>query len=1097
MRMPLMTRPDRPRQRPTLMATLADSVRRRAQATESAACVTRAVLLLMALLLLPAEASANNTSAARITVVHSHVTGMPETDILQRSILHALREAGSTPPVDLHTLRAEDIAAGAGLPAVGGDTRQLVITLGEPAFDWMLRQVRPPDTQWLFADVCAALVPNPVPPDAGGLIRQSGISDTLALIRRWHPDAGELSVIGDHSACFAADLARLRDANQRLPQPFSIQVFSGASLDLTLENIALLSTGNDVVLLMGRPRDWLDNEIAPATIAGRTHAILARPVYVTDDAMIGHGVLGGSVNGVHASAGPLADAVMAWLSAAPDNEPPGMTVLPPQRIIDQLVRKQYGLSEQPLPPDTRLINDDDARLFEQWFSAADPALHWDHLPDLVLMAIVIAIGIVLPMALHSRHKNLARMDQQLILMNELMEAMPFPVFFKDQQLRYRRFNRAFEAFLKLPRERIINRTVAEVAEKPLAATYDDKDRALLAAGGQQIYESQVVQSDGTRRDVMFRKAVVSDPRHGSIGIVGAIIDITEERARAQRLELLSRAFTASASAMLIADPARHILSVNEAMRLLFGRRADELENRSMDDLLTPASRERVLEHLARDGYCECEIEASHRNGRTLICHATCSWVVNDHGERTHLVASLIDITSQRAAEQALQHRMLHDPLTGLPNRAHLELIINELSQSEDPAAAIVINLAGFKLINDTMGLQTGDALLRAIARRLDEQALDSDFVGHLGSDEFIVVLRERAGDALRRAEQILANIARPLALGDQQVIVTAYAGVSIHPGDASHVGKLLRHASAALDLARAAGPGSARAFDRAIDTAARDRARLTEELRTALSHNQLYVLYQPKVDAITRRICGAEALMRWAHPERGEVSPAVFIPLAEHSGQIATLGRWMMNEAMAQLARWREAGFSKMRMAINLSAPQLLEPDLPREVMMLLDRHDLPPELIELEVTESMAMREPEAARTRLMQLRDTGICISMDDFGTGYSSLAQLQSLPLDVMKIDRAFVRDIESSTANQSIARTIISLAQCLGLTTVAEGVETEAQERLLRDYGCNLFQGYLFGKPMPAAQLESLLDTQRRVITASGEHPESGNQMAPDT
>jgi len=391
-----------------------------------------------------------------------------------------------------------------------------------------------------------------------------------------------------------------------------------------------------------------------------------------------------------------------------------------------------------------------------------------------------------------------------------------------------------------------------------------------------------------------------------------------------------------------------------------------------------------------------------------------------------------------------------------------------------------IDMDDFKSINDTLGHAVGDGLLMEVARRLRDSVRDSDVVARLGGDEFVLVLTEVDGAtaAARVADKILRSLGQPYCLEADVLHVTPSIGLAIFPNDGDDGETLMKHADTAMYHAKSQGRNNVQFFAAEMNRAAVERLRLDHDLRVALDERQFELHYQPQIDARTGDVVGVEALVRWRHPSDGLVSPLKFIPVAEETGLILPLGEWVLDEACRQLREWRDDGLSGLTMAVNLSAHQLRSPNLIAYVAEVLHRHGLNGHDLELEVTESVAMDNPEASIGRLKDLRNLGIHLSIDDFGTGYSSLSYLKLLPIHTLKLDRSFVRDIETDANDVAICTATISMAHNLGLSVVAEGVENAAQQNLLLSHRCDFLQGFLFSKPVQGADASSFIRQNRR-------------------
>ena len=432
-----------------------------------------------------------------------------------------------------------------------------------------------------------------------------------------------------------------------------------------------------------------------------------------------------------------------------------------------------------------------------------------------------------------------------------------------------------------------------------------------------------------------------------------------------------------------------------------------------------------------------------------------------------------DITRSRDAEARIAFVTEFDALTELPNRAmlvrRLEVAMEAGEAAPGPVSLLCIDLDNFKIVNDTMGHPAGDAFLRQIGARLKQTAGEDAYVARLGGDEFAVLLpgvdAVEAGDI---AEMLVDVMLEPVRIDGREVLASGSIGVAAAPRDGEDPAMLMKNAELALYRAKAQGRGCARFFEPGMDVDARWRADLETDLRNALTGEDMQVYFQPLVDTRTRRVSGYETLLRWNRPGHGLVSPGVFISCAEETGMIVPLGEWVIRRAVAEAARWRDP----VRVAINLSPTQMRNPSLVATVVGAIAATGLDPARVEIEITESVLMQETDHNLRTLHELRQLGVKIALDDFGTGYSSLSYLRAFPFDKIKIDQRFVRDIDSSTENQAIVRAVISLARDLGMRVTAEGVENEQQAAMLAGLGCHEVQGYLYSRPIPADEIESV-------------------------
>lgn len=438
-----------------------------------------------------------------------------------------------------------------------------------------------------------------------------------------------------------------------------------------------------------------------------------------------------------------------------------------------------------------------------------------------------------------------------------------------------------------------------------------------------------------------------------------------------------------------------------------------------------------------------------------------------------------DITERKSAEERIHQLAHHDTLTGLLNRFSLQEHLNQgllATQREDRKLAVMlIDQDRFKTINDTLGHHVGDRLLIEMASRLRTCVRESDIVSRLGGDEFVVAIPGIAEgiDTVPIARKILHALSQPYFIEGKTLHSSASLGISIYPNDGDNVESLIKHADTAMYHAKEQGRNNFQFFTQSMTVAAAERMELERGLREALIGTQFELHYQPQIHTRDRQVCGVEALIRWRHPEQGTILPLTFIPLAEETGLIGAIGEWVLDEACRQLAAWRTEGITNLSVAVNLSAHQLRSPTLVERIGAIIQKHGIEEGELELEITESVAMDDPEAAIGQLSALRKLGVKLAIDDFGTGYSSLAYLKLLPIQTLKVDRTFVNDIESDENDAAICAATIALAKNLGLKVVAEGVETEIQHEFLAEHQCDYLQGYLFSKPLPAMEATAFL------------------------
>jgi diguanylate cyclase (GGDEF)-like protein/PAS domain S-box-containing protein len=557
------------------------------------------------------------------------------------------------------------------------------------------------------------------------------------------------------------------------------------------------------------------------------------------------------------------------------------------------------------------------------------------------------------------------------------------------------------------------------------------------------------------------------------------------------LRLYRRAIDSSANTVILVSATRPgfpIVYVNPAFERMRGYSSEEIIGRSLSELgdrepdqaavseLRGAMRER------REGHVNMRLRA--RDQRELYAEVYIAPVNDEQGNTTHFVMTQYDVTMARRYEAELEARASYDTLTGLANRSllhdRIEGAIN-YAAGRAPVWVAALDLDHFKFVNDTMGHDAGDRLLKAVAARIAGVVDRSDTVARTGGDEFVLVLPGRAdeGEAADTVRAVLEALAHPLELDGQELVLTGSAGVAAYPNDGSDAPTLIQHAEVAMYRAKDTGRNTMQFYTPSMNVRARERLALEVALRSALSQDEFELYYQPQVDLETGWVVGVEALIRWRHPSLGMVRPDRFINLAEETGLIVPIGAWVLRTACQQNQDWQDAGYGPLRIGVNLSARQFAEPGLVPEIASVLDETGMAATSLEIEITESLVMEDVEGAIRTMGELKRMGVKLSIDDFGTGYSSLAYLRRFPVDVLKIDRSFVRDIPFSEDDANMVATIIELARGLHMRVIAEGVETEAQLDYLKRRGCDEVQGHVYGMAAPRADVEAMLRTGRRM------------------
>ncbi len=662
--------------------------------------------------------------------------------------------------------------------------------------------------------------------------------------------------------------------------------------------------------------------------------------------------------------------------------------------------------------------------------------------------------------------------------------------------RYLDANKAFLDLMGFEREEIVGRTSLKLNLWADAGVRQEMVAALRERGGFRDMQTRFVRKNGEIIWVLVSASAIEID--GVPCILSVVRDITEAKAAGERLAITAEAlrvseeryrtaFQTSLDAININRMSDDVfIDCNQAFLDILGYEREDVIGRSSLELNiweNPLDLQSVVAMVQQNSSCRgLEVRFRKKNGEVLWGEVSASVVEIDG---VFCILSITrDISSAKTAENTIRSLAFYDPLTGLPNRRQLleqlRLPMAAGGQSDRLQALLLIDMDHFKILNDTLGHQAGDLLLKDVARRVTASMHESDTVCRMGGDEFVVLLEnlsevaeEAAAQAKAVGEDILAAIDRPYSIASREYLLTASIGITVFGERKNSTDEVLQQADIALDQAKAAGRNTQRFFSPALQDAVNARAALEVELRQGIKAKTFLLYYQPQVE--WGRLTGAEAMIRWNHPERGIVLPDEFIPLAEESRLILPLGDWVLEAACAQIAAW--AGRDQtahLTVAVNISALQFRQPEFVEQVLTTLERTGANPKNLKLELTESILVENIEEVIAKMIELKSHGLSFSLDDFGTGYSSLAYLKRLPLDCLKIDRSFVRDMLEDAASGAIAATIVSLGRAMGISVIAEGVESEEQRGYLAGLGCYSFQGYLFSPPLPLEQFEAFAE-----------------------
>jgi diguanylate cyclase (GGDEF)-like protein/PAS domain S-box-containing protein len=636
-------------------------------------------------------------------------------------------------------------------------------------------------------------------------------------------------------------------------------------------------------------------------------------------------------------------------------------------------------------------------------------------------------------------------------------------------------------------ERLFGYDADEVIGRNILLLYADEDE------GMDSFFNAFLQNGSREMTVRRRKksgevfwasvslSVSHDESGVPNGLIGYLVDISNQQTAEEKLHLHARIFDCVGEAILVTDADKRIVSANQAFCQISDFTEQEVLGSTPSDLHLGTENGRwaeILRDMGDHGKWSGELLPQRKGGDTFPAWASISSVHNEAGTLTNYCFVFSDITERKKAEEQIYRLAYFDPLTNLPNRSQLysllEQGITEAHRKHEHGALLFLDLNRFKHINDSFGHSPADTLLAEVGRRLAIALRKEDVVSRLGGDEFVIALFDitRREDAAVVARKALAALAEPFFVENHEILLSASIGISIFPDDGRDAETLIRNADVAMYRSKQLGNSSFLYYSREMNLRSLERLKMEGGLRHALERDEFSLHFQPQLDLASGKIIGTEALIRWQVPGHGMISPAQFIPVAEETGLIIPIGEWVIDATCRQLRAWLDAGLQPVKVAVNLS-PRQFSQNLPKTVLGYLHRYDIPADLLEVEITESMLMHNADAVVAMMQEFADAGIVMSLDDFGTGYSSLSYLKRFPIDTLKIDQSFVRGIPHDSNDSAIASAIISMAKALKLRVIAEGVETSEQLEFLKAAGCDEIQGYWFSKPIPADPYALLL------------------------
>jgi len=689
-------------------------------------------------------------------------------------------------------------------------------------------------------------------------------------------------------------------------------------------------------------------------------------------------------------------------------------------------------------------------------------------------------------ALHSlvqeKQQLLKRAQASEREMQAIIDNAPAIIYVKDSDGAYQLANTSFEKNFGLQQDQIRGKTDFDLFPQEIAKASRENDLQVLRENQAIASDEQAPQEDGLH-DFLSIKFPLSNEDGSTYAVCGISTDITERKRYEQKLKQLAAVFENTGEAIVVTNTDGVILDVNPAFTSILGYPEDEVIGENPRLFRSNRQDEHFYQmmwrSLAETGSWRGEIWNKRRDGEVIPLLASITAIEGPDSEVQNYVAVYSDISALKQSQDQLTHLAHHDPLTGLPNRllldAHLEQAIKRAKRFKQRLGVIFLDLDHFKNVNDSLGHEIGDELLKQVAQLLRESIRNDDTVARISGDEFVLLIEDvvQADSIIQVLDKILHALDRPFEVLGHTLRVTGSLGVSLYPDDGDNSGLLLRNADAAMYLAKSEGRNTYNFYTEELTRQAYDRMQIESWLRDAISNDELSLHYQPQINLDTGKLEGLEALLRWKRPDGQSIPPDHFIPISEACDLINPIGAWVLREACLQAKQWQDKGLVFGKMAINISGKQFISGNLIGNLDQALSETGIPASLLELELTESFVMGESSTTMKTLQQLRERGVTLTVDDFGTGYSSLAYLKSLPVQRLKIDRSFVRDIPEDSNDMAIIQAVVALGRSLQLEIVGEGVETMEQLHFLSLTGCHLGQGYLFSRPLPADKLEPLL------------------------
>ncbi|USD63383.1 EAL domain-containing protein [Vibrio sp. SCSIO 43140] len=680
-------------------------------------------------------------------------------------------------------------------------------------------------------------------------------------------------------------------------------------------------------------------------------------------------------------------------------------------------------------------------------------------------------------------------SKNLPTLQQFIDALDDHIWVKDANGEYIAVNEASEIAWQRHRNDIYGKTDDDLFDAERARHFKQVDDQIISHGSQHtVEECAALDKRGNEVWLETVKSPIHNESGDFVGIIGMTRNATRRKQVEARLSITSEIFNNFQEGMMITDHNARIMDVNRAFTVLTGYQESEVIGEN-PRFLQSGHHSRTFytsmwDQLKEQGQWKGEFINRKKDGTVYPQMATISAITGDHGDLLHYICVFEDISLRKTNEEKLRRMAFFDPLTNLPNRAHLTRLLEQHievgKQERQPFATLFLDLDHFKHINDSKGHHYGDKLLASVAKRLTSHQKANGAVGRIGGDEFVMILTGYRSEAelLDIVDQTLSVFNAPFEIEqDDHICVSGSIGIALYPDDGSDSETLLKNADTAMYLAKKNGRNGYAFYSPDLTDRSVQHVRIQSALHEAVDRQQLSLAYQPQYRFSDRSLIGVEALLRWEHPDLGWIPPSVFIPIAEKTGLIQSIGAWVLRAGCEQGKRWLDSGVNFGKIAVNASALQLQRSDFVSQLVEITQQTGFPTSQLEIEITESFLLRNQQHAFATLGQLRELGIDISLDDFGTGYSSLSYLKGLPINKLKIDRSFINDVPSQADSNAIVQAIIAMAQALDLVVVAEGVEDQQQVEFLTEHGCQFGQGYVFSKPIDPLDFARLISNNK--------------------